>query len=149
MTFRIVKGNLLEMVDAGEFDVIIHGCNCFHTMGGGIARQIAKRWPQAYQADKTTPYADRTKLGSWSQYILPNGCVIINGYTQFEMSSGEDVFEYEAFRNLLLALKMNFEEAKRYGLPWIGCGLAGGDKERVAAIIEETLGDMATVVEFE
>ena len=28
-------GDLLALAEAGEFDVILHGCNCFNTMGGG------------------------------------------------------------------------------------------------------------------
>ena len=149
MALKIVKGNLLDMADEGYFDIIIHGCNCFHIMGGGIARQIAKRWPGAYQADLQTEYGSEGKLGTWSSYGLENGCVIINGYTQFELSSGQDVFEYEAFRHLLKALLMNYPLAKRYGLPWVGCGLAGGNKELISAIIEEELSDKATIVEFE
>lgn len=148
MTLKIVKGNLLDMADEGDFDIIVHGCNCFHKMGGGIARQIAKRWPEVYKADLQTEYASQEKLGTWSSYLLDNGTVIVNGYTQFEISIGQDVFEYESFRKLLKALPMNYPLAKRYGLPWIGCGLAKGNKEQIALIIEEELGDMATIVEF-
>ena len=34
---KIIKGNLISLALAGEFEVIIHGCNCFCTMGAGIA----------------------------------------------------------------------------------------------------------------
>ena len=34
------KGNLLDLAEAGEFDIVVQGCNCFNTMGGGIAREI-------------------------------------------------------------------------------------------------------------
>ena len=37
---NIVKGNLVTLALAGEFDVIIHGCNCFNTMGSGVAKDI-------------------------------------------------------------------------------------------------------------
>ena len=36
----------------GEFDVIIQGCNCFHTMGAGIAKYIKQDFPEAFAADK-------------------------------------------------------------------------------------------------
>ena len=34
---NIVKGDLIKSAKEGQFDVIIHGCNCFNTMGAGIA----------------------------------------------------------------------------------------------------------------
>jgi hypothetical protein len=27
------KGNLLDLAEAGEFDIIVQGCNCFNAMG--------------------------------------------------------------------------------------------------------------------
>ncbi len=30
---KMVKGDLLALADAGEFDIIMHGCNCFNVMG--------------------------------------------------------------------------------------------------------------------
>lgn len=29
-----VKGNLLNLAEAGQFDIVVQGCNCFNTMGG-------------------------------------------------------------------------------------------------------------------
>ena len=43
MTLETVKGNLITMAKKGELDIIVHGCNCFHTMGGGIAAEIIAR----------------------------------------------------------------------------------------------------------
>lgn len=34
---KTIKGDLIQLALANEFDVIIHGCNCFCTMGKGIA----------------------------------------------------------------------------------------------------------------
>ena len=34
------KGNLLDLAEAGEFDIVVQGCNCFCAMGGGIAREL-------------------------------------------------------------------------------------------------------------
>ena len=38
---EIIKGDLLK----SDVPAIIHQCNCFHTMGGGIAVQIASKYP--------------------------------------------------------------------------------------------------------
>lgn len=43
-----IEGDLISLALAGEFDIITHGCNCFCTMGAGIAPQMAK----AFKADK-------------------------------------------------------------------------------------------------
>lgn len=34
MTLKHTKGNLIDLAEAGEFDVVVQGCNCFNTMGG-------------------------------------------------------------------------------------------------------------------
>ena len=37
-----VDGDLIKLALQGQFDVVAHGCNCFCTMGAGIAPQMAK-----------------------------------------------------------------------------------------------------------
>lgn len=44
MKYQIVKGDLIKLALKGEFDVITHGCNCFCTMGAGIAVPMAKEF---------------------------------------------------------------------------------------------------------
>ena len=57
------NGDLIRMFSGGEFDLIVHGCNCFHTMGAGIAGTIAKQFPYAAKVDREcTAYGDITKL---------------------------------------------------------------------------------------
>ncbi|MFZ6679408.1 hypothetical protein [Undibacterium sp. Tian12W] len=80
-------GDLLALALQGEFDVIVHGCNCFCNMGAGIAKSIKKQFPEAYAADQTTLPADHAKLGSYSQARIQRGdrqFVILNAYTQFD-----------------------------------------------------------------
>ena len=79
---KTVKGNLLQMFKDREFDVIVHGCNCFHIMGAGIAGQISKQYPQAYESDKRSTNGDRSKLGKYTIAMVPDG-LIVNAYTQY------------------------------------------------------------------
>lgn len=51
---KTARGDLLAFATAGDFDVIIHGCNCQNTMGAGIAKSIKKQFPAAYDADLVT-----------------------------------------------------------------------------------------------
>ena len=142
-----VDGDLVKMAKASEFDVIVHGCNCFNTMGAGIAKQIADEFPSAYAADQQTIRGDITKLGNWSlvPHQLPNSnaaLVIINAYTQYNISAGEDVFEYEAF-HLILTKLANLASNCIIGMPYIGMGLAGGDEKRIIAMMEQFAEDAA------
>ena len=153
------RGNLLDLAERGDFDVIVQGCNCFNTMGGGIAREIRERYPHVAKVDAKTACGDYNKLGNWTSenVILKNGTVsfdIINAYTQYNTSTGEDVFEYAAFE-LICQKLVNAYGDKRIGLPYIGMGLAGGDKETILGMIEAFAygvaqkGGSVTLVEFQ
>jgi O-acetyl-ADP-ribose deacetylase (regulator of RNase III) len=150
-----VKGNLLDLAEAGEFDIVVQGCNCFNTMGGGIAREIRERYPVVASVDMETVKGDYNKLGTWTECDAgeKNRFTVINAYTQYNMSQGTDVFEYTAFELILQKLCHAYGN-KRIGLPYIGMGLAGGDKEVILEQIEyfatrvtET-GGTVTLVEF-
>ena len=103
MTLLHVKGNLLDLAEAFKFDIVVQGCNCFNTMGGGIAREIAEKYPSAARVDRNTQYGDYNKLGNWTEFDTGR-FKIINAYTQYNMSTGEDVFEYTAFALILQKL---------------------------------------------
>lgn len=155
-----VKGNLLDMAENGDFDIIVQGCNCFNAMGAGLAPQIAKRYPRAEEVDSATVRGNIGKLGNftmaWSDYydkdIKP--FKIVNAYTQYSTSrQGEDVFEYDSFAVILRKLAHEYGR-HRFGLPYIGMGLAGGNKTRIMAMIEDFAkvvaekGGTVTLVEF-
>jgi O-acetyl-ADP-ribose deacetylase (regulator of RNase III) len=148
------KGNLLDLAGAGEFDIIVQGCNCFNTMGGGIAREIRERYPQAMLADDETVKGDYNKLGNWTEARANvAGFTIVNAYIQYNMSTGEDVFEYMALGLICQKLVKAYGHL-RIGLPYIGMGLAGGDKEVIMEMIEDFATDVdikggsVTLVEF-
>ena len=150
------KGNLLDLAERGEFDVIVQGCNCFNTMGGGIAREIRERYPNVASVDMETVRGDYNKLGNWTECDAgeTNRFTVINAYTQYNMSRGEDVFEYTAFQLILEKLLFVYGD-KRIGFPYIGMGLAGGDKDVIMRMIEEfayslaNRGGSVTLVEFQ
>lgn len=148
-------GDLLEMGREGQFDIIVHGCNCLNTMGGGIARQIKEQFPDAWLADQETVKGDKGKLGNYTIGVH-NGLIIVNAYTQYAFNvSGftEDQFEYESFETILNKLAHRWG-CFRFGFPLIGMGLAGGDEERIMNMLEkfaadvEAKGGSATIVEW-
>ena len=70
--YNTINGDLIEMSYNGEFDAIVHGANCRHRMGSGIARQIAEVYPDATQADiELTDFGDYLKLGTFSMAGCP------------------------------------------------------------------------------
>lgn len=144
---KTIKGDLLKLAKDGKFDIIIHGCNCFCTMGAGIAKQIKKEFKAAYIADCSTKKGDRSKLGKMS-YIIVDGVIVVNAYTQYHYGSGLQV-DYDAVRQVFKKIKNEFS-GKRIGFPKIGAGLAGGDWNIISKIIDEELeGEDFTLVLFD
>ena len=159
-----VDGDLIDMADNGDFDVIIHGCNCFCTFGAGIAYLIKQKYPNAYEVDCFTKKGDSNKLGTISSSMNETKegkpLVVVNGYTQFHWSKvngdgklqpaprGTVLVNYDAIRGIMKEVKKKFS-GKRIGYPLIGAGLARGDWKVIAKIIEEELdGENHTLVRF-
>jgi len=158
---KIVKGNLIDLAEQGDFDIIVQGCNCHCTMGSGIAREIRERYPQAYSADLATEQGDYNKLGNYT--MAPSSFnsgeskfVIVNAYTQYNFNKNwetRDVFEYDSFKLILQKLAYLYPTA-RFGFPMIGMGLAGGNKTRIMGMLAEfsltisESGGSFTLVEF-
>jgi O-acetyl-ADP-ribose deacetylase (regulator of RNase III) len=153
---KTISGNIIDLAEDGKFDYIVHGCNCFHTMGSGLAGQLVRRYPILLEADKTTKRGDREKLGTWTSLrVLKDGYqfTIVNAYTQFFFGGGEDLFEYEAFDRFLTDfdsfLKTVRFNQKRVAFPKIGAGLAGGDWNRILKSIEAFAESQdVTIVEY-
>lgn len=148
---KVVHGDLLKLALQGDFDVIVHGCNCQCAMGAGIAKGVKALFPEAYQADRATVKGDRGKLGSYTQATVEREGVkvtVINAYTQFHYSGRKPLVDYDAVRSAFASLKKEFS-GRRIGYPRIGAGLAGGDWDRLAAIIgQELQGEDHTLVEY-
>jgi O-acetyl-ADP-ribose deacetylase (regulator of RNase III) len=146
---NIVTGNLIELAKAGEFDVIVHGCNCRCTMGTGIARSIKEAFPEAEIADNDTKnIRPEEKLGhlSHATVFLPTGKLhVVNAYTQLNYGRGLQV-DYKAIESTFRLLKLWFG-GQRIAYPLIGCGHGGGDWNIVSGIINKTLeGENHTLV---
>ncbi|MBC8440784.1 MAG: macro domain-containing protein [Deltaproteobacteria bacterium] len=148
---NVLKGDLIQFALAGRFDVIIHGCNCFCTMGAGIAKLIRDNFVEAYQADLATQTGDRKKLGTYSSaHIKRNGNIftIVNGYTQYDFSGHGTLADYRAIQKLFFRIKKEFSN-QRIGYPKIGAGLAKGNWEVISGIINAELqGENHTLVAY-
>jgi len=149
-----IEGNLISMGLDGDFDVIIHGCNCFCTMGHGIAKEIRVKCPGAYWADQGTEKGDEGKLGTITysgrptEDSEPDKLMVVNAYTQFKYGGDMRHVDYDALRSCFKEIKKLFT-GKRIGYPLIGAGLARGDWTVISGIIDEELeGEDHTLVKY-
>jgi hypothetical protein len=86
---------------------------------------------------------------------------IVNAYTQVNFAPrGVDHFEYESFYLILRKLEtfakyIGISGSVRFGFPYIGMGLAGGDETRIIKLLEDFTyninndGGSVTLVRFE
>lgn len=135
-------GDLVRAFDYGEVDILVHGCNCFHTMGGGIARTISTRWPEALEVDKQTEYGAIAKLGKFSIVEVERECgipgLIVNAYTQYNYGTAERQVCYYAIKSVFTTIQKVDLTDHLIGIPKIGAGLAGGNWDIISSIIDET-----------
>jgi len=153
MINNIVKGNLLAEFKKLKYHAIVHGCNCFCTMGAGIAKDIKQSYPEAYAADCATKSGDMKKLGTYTSADVTGKigkkAFVVNAYTQydFKKSSGINV-DYSAIERVFTLLNKDFA-GKKIGIPKIGAGLAGGDWGKISMIIDSVTPDIdIELVEF-
>jgi O-acetyl-ADP-ribose deacetylase (regulator of RNase III) len=129
-----ITGNIIDLAFAGEIQVLVHGCNCKGYMGKGLALEIKERCPEAYVANKNSP----RMLGTYSSAIINNSFFVVNAYTQDRIRNyvGERVVNYEAVYRSLEHIKIAFT-GTIFGMPRIGCSLAGGNWRIIEPMIEE------------
>lgn len=153
--YEEIKGDLIVLAKQGKFDIIAHGCNCFSSQGAGIALHMAK----AFRTDKMKVELDKRlkpeeKLGTVDckmvSLIQRRGAtmIVVNAYTQFH--PGQDL-RMEAMQRCFTTMNENFkakegEEMKTIGMPKIGCGIAGGDWNKVSKMIKDTFTDCKVII---
>lgn len=129
-------GDLLKQDD---IHVIIHQANCFHTMGGGIAKKIKDLYPNAYIADCKTKRGDINKLGTYS--VAGKNPAIVNMYSQYRYGTEKRHTDYDAMRKALTKIFGKLKEKNKQvkvGVPHkMGCVLGGGDWDVVYKILTD------------
>ena len=137
-----IQGDLLET----DSKLIAHGCNAQGVMGSGVAEALATRFKglkSAYRSHCDLMWgagqAPSDLLGS--VYIVSiDDKLIANCFTQQNYGSGghQVYVNYDAIHQCVgtLVLEMAALGLKEIAIPRIGCGLAGGNWERVKKIFE-------------
>lgn len=128
---KIVCGDILAI----NHGVIVHQVNCKKVMGAGLALQIRRKYPQHF-ADYM---AAEPKLGDIVVTRIHSTLYIVGIYGQYSYGRYGLHTNYSALRIAMIkaaqfAAQKNLPLYIPYG---IGCGLAGGDWNRVAAILSD------------
>jgi O-acetyl-ADP-ribose deacetylase (regulator of RNase III) len=150
LAYKEIKGDLIALAEKGMFDVIAHGCNCFCRMKRGIAPQMAKKFGcDKYELELKYYSGDVNKLGMIDYELKPiqsgRQIHVVNCYTQYDWSTYTKPLDYDALTMCMKKINHAFK-GDIIGLPQIGCGLAGGDWNRVKAIIQKELKDCDVTV---
>ena len=142
-----VNGDLLDAFENNNFDAIVHGCNCFHLMGAGIAGMISKRFPEAYKADvKLTDKGDWNKLGTYTKAEYLHGD-IINAYTQYNPGKCRELDLLQSISKVFKQLDKDYS-GKTIGIPKIGAGIAGGNWNIISELINQVTPNLKIVVYY-
>lgn len=140
-----VLADMLSAFEKGETDYIAHGCNCFHTMGAGVAGLVAQMWPEALRVDEMTPYGENHKCGSFSvaNVARPGQSAgwIFNLYTQFLPGrQARQQYITESLKAVFGWFRQ--PETGRPGadrklhIPLLGCGIGGLILEEFSEAVE-------------
>lgn len=156
-TFTMHNGDLLN----STADVIAHQVNCLGKMGAGVAKDIRDKWPDVYIS-----YQDYCKRAENPQdllgkvLLLPIGQgdvfsrVVANLFGQLSTRNNTYVGRVTDYTALESAMRKTLALMKAYGyksiaMPYkIGCGLGGGDWDKVEEIIHRVFDDTDIEVEL-
>lgn len=142
---KIVEGDILK---ASE-DIIGHQVNCMGVMGAGLAKQIRNKYPIVYKryVRLVSGHNKESLLGFIQTIDTYDGKIIANIFGQLYYGRGGTHTSYDALKQAferLLYMAKNRHKFKgmTIALPYgIGCGLAGGDWNKVYKIIQEVFSD--------
>jgi len=145
---KFVVGDLLEAKE----DIICHQVNCQGAFGAGIAKQIAKEYPETKK--EYVDYCENRKglLGD-VLVTVEEDFLIANLFGQVNYGSYGKHFKKFGRQTIYPSLKYAMEKLKNefpnesYAFPYLmGCGLAGGDWDVVLDMIKDVFEDNDVVI---
>ena len=108
--------------------LIIHGVNCLHKMGSGVALAIKNKWPIVYESYMNMP-SGAEMLGQTHIISVAEGLYVANCYTQ--LNYGYDGVKYANIDAVKECVRScyNFADSNGYTLstPLIGSDRGGLD----------------------
>jgi O-acetyl-ADP-ribose deacetylase (regulator of RNase III) len=157
------KGDVLT----ANVPFIAHGVNCLGTMGAGIAKQLAAKWPASELKYREYVYKHTELLGkSLATYEQEDKKVLFHLFTQLDVGTETRKLNYGALGRCFSELNNTLKTMKEFdehmekettgetisipnatvAIPRIGAGLAGGDWLLIEEIINGCTPDINIVV---
>lgn len=165
MGIKLVKGNIVTALIKKDIDIFAHGVNCMGGFGSGLAGEITRRLPIVREAYIEKHKGEgwqlgQTQLVEWAGAIDDTGNIltkfaVMNCATQYNYGreprkQPDGMYcNYAAIRDCMNEYHETCQIREWLpGVPFIGCGLAGGDWDRVEEIIEDVFNDMTIAVYY-
>lgn len=144
MGIPIVFGDILK----SDADIICQSVNHLGIMGGGLAGQISRRYPDIMNADGqysimckelSFDLIKRKGYVAWFEIPPKTGIYIASIFGQNDIGVDKRQTDYVSIANGLNTVREFAEVSeKSVAIPYkIGCGLGGGDWSVVKEIIED------------
>ena len=133
-----IVGDLFTSKD----QVLVHGCNCMHRMGSGVAKRVKELYPEAFTSDtENSSYGDRGKLGTYTyistrHFMYKTPLLVVNAYIQYNFGSNVQQVDYLALETVMYKISSVLSD-KSISMPMIGSGLAGGDWTQIEKILSK------------
>lgn len=140
---KYVEGDATQPQGDG-LKVVAHVCNDLGLWGSGFVLAVSDRWKLPEAAYRSI---NKYVLGQTQFVPVANDILVANMIAQDGRPSKNRrvVIDYVALERCLLQIWSHHHGASVH-MPRIGCGIAGGDWETVAEIIEKTLAGMSVTV---
>lgn len=151
MGYKEVEGDLIKMAQDFEFDVIVHGINCFNSQDYGLSLKMAQAFHTTnYRLEAPLYKGEINKLGQIEYSTFHDKgkeIIVVNCYVQYA-PPGKGILSNLNYHALKLCLhKINFKwRGLRIGLPIIG----GVKRDLVKSLIKNNLSNCdVTVVNYD
>lgn len=142
-----------SIFDAGA-QVVAHQVNCRGVMGSGVAAQVARLYPNVYEAYKNfcKIVPDDELLGKCLLVRdMDSSVYIANLFGQYDFGRSRRHTNYSALARALhfLAEHMRSNDLTQVAIPYkLGCDRGGGDWDVVYRLIEDELADFIVLICF-
>lgn len=156
---RVVEGSIFDNLP--PYSVILHQCNAKGWMGAGIAAKIAKKWPNVFK--EYHEYCQWFKdghedeiMGTFVGVKVNPSLIVCNAIAQKTVSRHAQMTDYDAWEKICKKIEAQTRRINQaQGVNWsihaperIGCGLGGGDPEKMKEIFEFYFGDSPVQLTF-
>ena len=143
---KIIEGDILKL----KKGVIVHQCNCRGSMGAGIAKSIAQKWPEVKKPYEVLCRTVKSNKLLGTIQIMPielNELYIVNLFGQDGYGKKGNYTQYSAHSTAWHQIDEYFRDKKIdiYAPFMIGAALAGGDWKLIHNIAEKNVPDIIWV----